>query len=382
MTESTYLFLDTNTLLHFKRPDQIDWLALLKTKAATIVITPLVLRELDSQKVYNPKRKLKERANGVLQWLDTLIDQDGAQIRSKTTIHFVRHEPTINFAAHHLSQDIADDRLIASAIELGQELGVAPKVVTADRGLRLKLPPHGLAPVKLPDSLRLPEEPDEVERQLAQTTKELRALQSRIPSLVLQFTDKPSPYLSALTRPKPPEPPQRMFGVEVSHMEAHSYLSRHQRYSEQYLEWAAQVQRLFTVNLTISNEGTAVGTDILIVLTLPPFLSFIPERMLVEKPDAPSWVGLVSASPQIRRGFKIGPSPVTEATPLYSPDEPFVSFSVPKVVQGRGLKLDPIYLRFKDTEEIRDFDMSYGVSLIESPASVEGTLSFVFEKQA
>ena len=35
-----YVMLDTNSLMHFQRPDQIDWVSILKSKEVKLVVTP------------------------------------------------------------------------------------------------------------------------------------------------------------------------------------------------------------------------------------------------------------------------------------------------------------------------------------------------------
>jgi hypothetical protein len=50
---TVYAFLDTNTVLHFKRPDLVDWNALLDSTTTFIVVTPVLVRELEHQKIHN-----------------------------------------------------------------------------------------------------------------------------------------------------------------------------------------------------------------------------------------------------------------------------------------------------------------------------------------
>jgi len=113
-----YVFLDTNTLLHFKRPDQIDWPSLLKCTPVTLVFAPVVIRELEEQKVHNHTRMIRERAQGVVTWLGKFIESDHqAQIRPNVQLQFIRTSPMVDFAAHRLPHSIFDDESIASIIE-------------------------------------------------------------------------------------------------------------------------------------------------------------------------------------------------------------------------------------------------------------------------
>jgi predicted ribonuclease YlaK len=163
-----YALLDTNSLLHFKRPDQIDWPALLKSSPVTLVFAPIVIRELEQQKVENPIRKLKDRAHSTLQWLAKYADAaEPISIRPNVFVQFIRRSPTIDFAVHHLAHTISDDQLIASALEFKSETNVPVTIVTADLGLRLKLREHDLEGVAPAETDRLADEPDEAERELA-----------------------------------------------------------------------------------------------------------------------------------------------------------------------------------------------------------------------
>jgi hypothetical protein len=69
-----YLFLDTNALLHFKRPDQIDWPSLAKSSPVTLIFPPVVIRELEEQKVQNHTKRIRERAQAILGWLAQFLD--------------------------------------------------------------------------------------------------------------------------------------------------------------------------------------------------------------------------------------------------------------------------------------------------------------------
>ena len=59
---TAHVFIDANTALHFKRPDQIDWRTLANANEVVLVAAPVLLRELEQQKVINGSSKLKDRA--------------------------------------------------------------------------------------------------------------------------------------------------------------------------------------------------------------------------------------------------------------------------------------------------------------------------------
>lgn len=175
MTETVpHIILDTNTLLHFKRPDLLDWKVLLNAPEVNLVVTPALIDELEAQKTYqNRSRKLKERAHAAIMWISKFIDQTEPQeISPGVKLVFLRDSPTIHFADYRLSPTVPDDQLIASALQLQQEAGVSVLFVTNDTGLRLKLPTRGLTAVAPRAADRLPDELDDVEKEAVELGKD------------------------------------------------------------------------------------------------------------------------------------------------------------------------------------------------------------------
>jgi hypothetical protein len=274
MSESDiYAFFDTNTALHFKRPDLINWNALLNSTTIFIVVTPIVVRELEQQKIHNRSRKLRERAQGILLWLADFVDQEDApEIRSGVRLLFLRHSPSIDFEANKLSRSISDDELIASALEFKSQHGVEVVLLTADLGLRMKLPPHGLKGVALSESDRLPEEPDESEKELIHTRRELARYASRIPKLELKFADGKQFSEILMIEPGPSSLPR------LPHIQLMGYIDEPSReriakYQREFAVWAQQIPLFFDCNLVIENTGTAEATDVSIEFSLPDFVS-------------------------------------------------------------------------------------------------------------
>lgn len=113
---NAYIFLDTNTALHFRRPDQIDWSALVNASEVILVAAPIFLRELEREKVHNSSSKLRKRADRYVRWLNNFVDDPSKEVRPSVRWCFLPHEPQIDFVANSLSPEIADDRLIASVL--------------------------------------------------------------------------------------------------------------------------------------------------------------------------------------------------------------------------------------------------------------------------
>jgi rRNA-processing protein FCF1 len=188
---SKFLFIDTYLFLHFKPIEQIDWLKHLKANKVVIVVTPVIVRELNKHKDTHPFKRIRQRAASALKKLDTLLEASTnscANLRSGVEIRFEAMEPLIDFARYHLSRDCQDDHLIASIIEFRNEhSGVEVVLLANDIGIKLKARHQAIETFRLADELKLPEEPDPNEKRIKELEQENRQLKSRIPELNLSF---------------------------------------------------------------------------------------------------------------------------------------------------------------------------------------------------
>jgi hypothetical protein len=186
-------FLDTNVYLHYQPFDQIDWRGALQANSVTIVVPPVVVRELNQHKALHPRPRVRKRAATVLRRLTGLLESDsGVKLPQDTDVLIEDRDPTIDFAAHQLSHEVQDDQLIASVIMYKTERPEDDVVlVTSDTGLTLlaKAKRLAIATAGLPDTLKLPEEPDPKDKQLRELQHELQELKLRTPRLSLVFDD-------------------------------------------------------------------------------------------------------------------------------------------------------------------------------------------------
>jgi hypothetical protein len=104
-------------------------------------------------------------------------------------MRFRTYDSGIDFAAHNLVRDIADDHIIATLIELRAEASPALFVLlTKDTGLKLKARAHGFSVKSLPDSCLLPNEVLPSERKIRELETQVRELQNARPKLRLAFS--------------------------------------------------------------------------------------------------------------------------------------------------------------------------------------------------
>jgi predicted ribonuclease YlaK len=202
---SNFLFIDTYLFLHFKPIEQIDWLKHLKANKVVIVVTPIIVRELNKHKDTHPFKRIRQRAASALKKLDTLLEPSTnscANLRSGVEVYFEVKEPILDFDKYHLSRDCQDDHLVASIIEVRDAHPDAKVLLLAnDIGLKLKARHQGIKTFCLPNELQLPEEPDPNEKRIKELEQENRLLKSRIPQLKLSFNKDLNHTLFSLTKP-------------------------------------------------------------------------------------------------------------------------------------------------------------------------------------
>jgi hypothetical protein len=290
-----HIFLDTNTALHFQRPDQIDWCGLTGCDEAVLVGAPILHRELEKQKIHNPSGKLRKRAAAYIKWLVEFVRDPAREVRSGTTWHFIPVEPQIDFREHSLSPDNADDNLLASVISYAPPGDPKVYVATADHGLEIKLWHRQITPLLLPDAAKVPDEPDAQEKELHDLRR--KVAERHLPNLVLvteghgnrhpfkvgaQGTASSAISPEEMRRKYPPmhgpealpsekkaalSPEVRydilcatMCGlpqdIEAYNKEREEFFAKYDEYFSNLLQWEEHAALTVAVELTLSNDGT------------------------------------------------------------------------------------------------------------------------------
>jgi len=189
---ATFGFVDTNVLLHFPPIDQINWTDLLGARKIILVITSVVIRELNKHKDAPISPKLRDRATSILRRLYEYSEQEGVvEVRDNVELQFHTHEPLLNFASEGLAREIPDDYLVATVLGFSRKfpkLKVA--VITNDLGLKLKAQAYGIRTLRPPDDMRLPDEVDPGHKRIRELEERVRLLQLQIPDLKLVFRSK------------------------------------------------------------------------------------------------------------------------------------------------------------------------------------------------
>lgn len=189
-----FAFIDTNVLLHYRFFRDVDWAAALGVPEVILVLSPVVLAELDDHK-WSGSRREKSRAKAVLKAIDDMeLAADAVGVRAGVSVVGIGHEPDETaFNRYRLQGGVKDDRLLASLLAFREECETQGRVllVTADAGLRVKARVQRIEVVALADDLAIEDEPDETERQLAAANRELAAYRSTAPALRLTIEGEP-----------------------------------------------------------------------------------------------------------------------------------------------------------------------------------------------
>jgi len=187
----TYVFVDTNILIHYRRLEEIDWLKLIREEAAMLVLAPVVIRELDTHKFNHPSSKIRARVRELLANLRaTFANAIEVEIRKSVRLRVLTQDPEVDFESYGLRRDVNDDWLLASMIvaRIAHPEGCVV-LAAADFGLDLKARAAGFLVIAPPNEARLADEMDVSEKRIKQLERENATLRNRLPDLRLSLAD-------------------------------------------------------------------------------------------------------------------------------------------------------------------------------------------------
>ncbi len=322
------ILIDTNIVLHFQPIDQIDWLTITDCDDCIVVIAPILLRELEQQKIFNRSAALRARAGRMIDFLvQKMASPDPIVLRPHVTLHFVDHEPAIDFAINRLVREVQDDHYIASALDYQATTAETTFIASNDGGMALKLRARPIGNLRLPDALRLPAEVDAEQQELREAKLTIARMQSQRPKLSLQFKggDKHlkvsnlKAIRSSIATPDkiradhPPLPMPEVPGettpfngdlaslsglrntfgvgsplsVQRYNDALGDYYLEYERYAAAMAAWLEWLRLSTEIELEIHNDGSATATDIDVTLRFPNSVTLMRSRDWPREPKAP-----------------------------------------------------------------------------------------------
>ncbi len=410
-------FPDTNLFLHYRPVNEIDWCSLLQASAVEIKIAPVVTRELEEQKTLHQSRKLRERAATALKLLHKYLGQ--SQVRDGVTLEFLIKEPTTEFAASRgLNLQLGDDRLVGTLLLYRDEYPDIPcALVTSDLPLTVKATHYQIQLAAPSETLRLPPEPDLLEKKNKQLEEELFRYKSREPVLDVLFDSGESHTRFRLARPrnvnsgseaeiqsmleaakqncpivdlKPGQDsgasatvnnPFAQVGEALRSFEAwglrlyedyNSRVKEYHREYEQYLRdtfaFKTLATRTIKLDLILANSGTCPAEDIYVLLHFPDGFQLYDEEHPPKQPKEPAVpskemnlfpnVSLLSSFPDIHRlpQFRDPSLPRIRKTNSYD-----VTFEYEKLQHGFNWRFTPLYVAFDSWDSTGSFSVDYTV---------------------
>lgn len=192
--EHKYAFLDTNIFLHFQFFTEIDWIAVLQAKSVTLIIPPIVARELDKHKYNHSSERIKDRATKITKKFAEIFRSKG-EVRPKVNIQFERIEPQTEFETYNLSKDSQDDHLIASILRFQIEIGHTAVLITNDFSLLIKAHQLNIEVIELPEIYQTKSEENPDKKKIQKLEKRIADFENRVPNLKISSLDDKS-YLS------------------------------------------------------------------------------------------------------------------------------------------------------------------------------------------
>ncbi len=414
-------FLDTNILIHYQPPDQVDWLAVTGASEVVLTLCVTVIHELDELKTLGKTVRLRKRAQDALRRLTEWAERK-APIRERVTLRLIPDEPSVDWAAFGLDREVRDDRIIASVLRQRLDADGA-FLVTADLAPRLKAQARGIPVVTLADNYRQPDLMGEQDQEEERLRQRLDAFERREPKLTLHLvtpTGRATRGEYELALPTHPEGEvERLVQEEersllaelapfaggglhgmmlVDPADVKRFREAIPQYIEAFRAYLAEkrahdlrVALTLEIGCVVANTGYAPGEGIHVALHVPdgpvvynattlpkaPLAPHRPTRPLtaVEKITS-SMNSLASMSNEIF-SISAGPRGEMEVPRIKKINSYRVDHEFGDLQHGFELPLPPIYCRFEGPEAVRSFSIDYAIRAKNVALPIEGRLDLI-----
>ncbi|MEY2492290.1 MAG: hypothetical protein QOH24_1241 [Verrucomicrobiota bacterium] len=424
----TFLFVDTSVFLHYRRLDEIDWPAILGSSEVTLVIAPVVLRELDDHKFNHQIQRIRNRARDALPFLRRMVKESGAK---SLRVHLLSTEPTLDFRRHNLRQEINDDWHIASILDWKQRHATDRVVLaTADYALEMKAEAYGVELVSLPEGAKLPEPVDAAEKRISQLERENANLKLRLPQLRLAFAANKEVLAVAL--PAQMENPVNVqaemekihvkyklldenpalrrtknisaTGLDVlrgivsrldynkeRNAELRAFYNQYEKYLCALDAYREQMTRRIKWNIYLHNDGGIPAEDIDVHMHLPDGFKLWDASKAPREPtppQPPARLELQRAIPDLSRAAILpkalrdpGPPPNVSAPTITRTSSYDVQQHIRKLKHGYSCPLASYVSIFESEPTIRPFQIDYVITAANLPVAATGQLTIVIKRE-
>lgn len=181
--------------MHYKDIEQINWPEIFN-EDISIILAPIVIREIDSIKDGDINAKKKKKAKALSSKIADYLLNDK---KGKYIIDTCDDATEEQFENKRFNTHINDDWLLLSAIRFKDEKSNNIVIIAADNNVLVKTKQLGIPYHKLSDEYLLREEPSEEEKEITILKKELERYKNRQSKPQITFEDNTNKIF--ITRP-------------------------------------------------------------------------------------------------------------------------------------------------------------------------------------
>ena len=191
-----HLFPDTNVFIECRPLDQLDWSRWSEFDEVHLVVCRTVQREIDEQKNYHRRTRVRNRAKATYSIFAELVETDSPEYltirQSKPTVKLFLQSPGLPSPECRdvLDYTKADDEIIGHLCTYAEQYGDADvRLLTRDVGPRMSAKSLGLSVETVNEDWLLPPEHSDTERENARLKAEIAKLSKTEPKFSIACVD-------------------------------------------------------------------------------------------------------------------------------------------------------------------------------------------------
>lgn len=423
-----YIFIDSNIFLHCQFFDQIDWLNVCSSDTCKLIISPVIIDELDKNKLGNSK--IGKRARNTLLIIEEYFENNVSEIREKVFFEVINNKPSKSiYDEYELNFEEQDHKFLASIIEYkNQHPNIEIYLCSNNIGPRLRAKQFQIGILKLPSKYLLPAKDTDKDKKIRKLEEENLLLKTKIPKTKLEFENgndfikikidtsehekdefievelsklkKEYSYLESQEQNNDDNSIPSIFkglnSFSLSDNQINDYNSKLEEFFKKYEEflynqygYERKNQLAIRIKIFLVNTGTTPAEEIDIHLHFPNGF----ELMQIEdfqrppkKPEAPY-------KPKSRFDFSnLG---ITAFMPNFTSNLSDLNINKPSIKKTNSYdvdfyrkhlkhhyknQLDELVAIYRNFNDMINFSIDYEISVANMPESIVGKLSIIYEK--